>query len=79
MCFAQSKTNGVLIKVKVSPGKIIKDPNSNLRHNWHESGYDTAYIPASSSTTQRTEHCIWDPKRVEYLEMEKIGNRIVWF
>ena len=77
LCFAQSKTKGVLIKVKVNPGKVIKDPTSNLMSSWHENGYDTAYIPASSSTTQRTEHCIWDPKRVEFLEMEEIGDSIV--
>ena len=77
LCFAQSKNNGVLIKVKVNPGKIIKDPNSNSLNNWHEKGYDTAYIPASSSTTQRTEHCIWDQKRVEFLEIEEIGDALV--
>ncbi|XP_069470380.1 uncharacterized protein [Ambystoma mexicanum] len=60
----------VVFKLRVRVGKVKKiDCNNHpLQKRWHQSGYDTAWVPPQSSITTiitgREEDCVWDPKRI---------------
>ncbi|XP_041090988.1 uncharacterized protein LOC121304084 [Polyodon spathula] len=51
----------LLLKVRVGKVKKIDAQNWNLATTWHQSGYDTAWIPPAGGLE---EDCVWDPSRL---------------
>ncbi|OCT72514.1 hypothetical protein XELAEV_18035494mg [Xenopus laevis] len=59
----------VILKLRVNVGKVIaiNYQGHPFQKTWHNYGYDTAWVPASSGMvpSQLEEDCIWDPKRIK--------------
>lgn len=54
----------VVFKLRVRVGKVKKIDSQclHLQTTWYQHGYDTAWLPGSSSNYE--EDCVWDPKRL---------------
>uniref|UniRef100_A0A3P9MGB8 PARP catalytic domain-containing protein n=1 Tax=Oryzias latipes TaxID=8090 RepID=A0A3P9MGB8_ORYLA len=65
----------VIIKVKVNVGRIIviRHQNHRLQKTWSSHGYDSAWVPPNCGMVNSglEENCIWDPSRIEVLELIK--------
>lgn len=61
----------VVIRVKVSVGKVIAINRQGhpLQKTWHDSGYDTAWVPPNCGmvTSGLEENCVWDPNRIQIM------------
>ncbi|XP_047436718.1 uncharacterized protein LOC125005411 [Mugil cephalus] len=59
----------VVIRVSVNVGKVIvinRQYHPNQK-NWHDYGYDTAWVPPNCGMVPSglEENCVWDPKRIQ--------------
>lgn len=69
------KNKAVVFKLKVRVGKVkkIDSDNSALQKQWHQNGYDSAWIPPNCGMTAiksgREEDCVWDPARIEVVDV----------
>jgi hypothetical protein len=57
---------GVVFEMRVRPGKVkaIRSMSEPLQQTWHQSGYDTAWVPPGVTRSGLEEDCVWDPQRV---------------
>lgn len=79
----------VIIKLKVRVGKVkrIDKQGHPLQRTWHEHGYDTAWVPPNCGMVPSglEEDCVWDPDRIEVLEIWEVERndgslcRIIWW
>ncbi|XP_030076880.1 uncharacterized protein LOC115481696 [Microcaecilia unicolor] len=51
-----------ILKVRVGKVKKIDGAGLALQITWHQSGYDTAWLPPVGGRME--EDCVWDPKRI---------------
>lgn len=65
-----------VIKVNVDLGNVLVNPPPEEWENWHEKGYDSVHMESTATNPNREQHCIYDPKRVTFLEIiyKKITN-----
>ncbi|XP_027011494.2 uncharacterized protein LOC113648486 [Tachysurus fulvidraco] len=65
-----------ILKLKVRVGKVKKIDKQGhpLQKTWHDEGYDTAWVPPNCGMVKSSleEECVWDPSRIEVLEMWKV-------
>ncbi|XP_047436711.1 uncharacterized protein LOC125005407 [Mugil cephalus] len=65
----------VVIRVSVNVGKVIAIDHQNHPHqkNWHNHGYDTAWVPPDCGMVKSglEENCVWDPKRIQIQKVIK--------
>ncbi|CAK6981724.1 grass carp reovirus (GCRV)-induced gene 2e [Scomber scombrus] len=65
----------VVVVVLVSVGKVIRINYQGhpLQKTWHNSGYDTAWVPPKCGMVQSgsEEDCVWDPTRIKILRTNK--------
>ncbi|XP_047436714.1 uncharacterized protein LOC125005409 [Mugil cephalus] len=58
-----------VIRVLVNVGKVIAINRQHHPHqkNWHDYGYDTAWVPPNCGMVKSglEEDCVWDPKRIQ--------------
>lgn len=68
-----------IIKLKVRVGKVkrIDRQDHPLQETWHKHGYDTAWVPPNCGMVPSglEEDCVWDPARIEVLEMWEVERR----
>ncbi|KAG8006562.1 hypothetical protein GBF38_021014 [Nibea albiflora] len=61
----------VVIRVKVNVGRVIaiNSQRHPLRLTWHDSGFDTAWVPPNCGMVKSglEENCVWDPKRIQIM------------
>ena len=50
--------------------KITNTKNGPLQKNWHDHGYDTAWVPRGINPSGMEEDCVWDPERIEVVNIE---------
>ncbi|XP_044038532.1 uncharacterized protein LOC122869498 [Siniperca chuatsi] len=69
------ESDKVVIKVKVNVGKVIAINYQGHPHqkNWHDFGYDTAWVPPKCGMVRSglEEDCVWDPKRIKIISTIK--------
>lgn len=69
------KNDKVVFKLKVRVGKVkkIDCDNHPLQKSWHSNGYDCAWVPPNSNISTiksgREEDCVWDPKRIQLIDV----------
>ncbi|KAJ8401710.1 hypothetical protein AAFF_G00376810 [Aldrovandia affinis] len=69
------KKDKVVFKLRVRVGKVkkIDCDNHPLQKAWHQNGYDSAWIPPNSNISSiksgREEDCVWDPSRIEIVDV----------
>jgi len=65
----------VVFKLRVRVGKVKKIDRDNhpLMKSWHSDGYDCAWVPPNSKISTiksgREEDCVWDPSRIEVVDV----------
>ncbi|KAI5088440.1 hypothetical protein C0J45_21983, partial [Silurus meridionalis] len=59
------------LRVRVGKVKRISYQGHPLQMSWHQHGYDTAWVPPKCGmvTSGLEEDCVWDPSRIEVLEV----------
>uniref|UniRef100_A0A3B4ZHE0 PARP catalytic domain-containing protein n=1 Tax=Stegastes partitus TaxID=144197 RepID=A0A3B4ZHE0_9TELE len=65
----------VVLKVTVNVGKVIaiNYQGHPLQKNWHDYGYDTAWVPPNCGMVNSglQENCVWDPERIQIIKVVK--------
>ncbi|GAA6093744.1 uncharacterized protein LOC108263802 [Tachysurus ichikawai] len=65
-----------ILKLRVRVGKVkkIETQGHPLQKTWHEHGYSTAWTPPNCGMVSSglEENCVWDPNRIEVLEMWEV-------
>lgn len=65
-----------ILKLKVRVGKVKKIDKQGhpLQKTWHRNGYDTAWVPPNCGMVPSglEEDCVWDPNRIEVLDMWEV-------
>ncbi|KAG9351668.1 hypothetical protein JZ751_022919, partial [Albula glossodonta] len=71
----EDRKNKVVFKLRVRVGKVkkIDCDNHPLQKSWSQNGYDCAWVPPNSGIktikSGREEDCIWDPSRIETVDV----------
>ncbi|KAI1903300.1 hypothetical protein AGOR_G00025780 [Albula goreensis] len=71
----EDRKKKVVFKLRVRVGKVkkIDCDNHPLQKSWSQNGYDCAWVPPYSGITTiksgREEDCIWDPSRIEIVDV----------
>ncbi|KAI5620379.1 hypothetical protein C0J50_19846 [Silurus asotus] len=67
-----------ILKLRVRVGRVKKiDMQGHpLQRTWHHYGYDTAWVPPNCGMVPSglEENCVWDPDRIEVLEMWEVSR-----
>ncbi|XP_060727007.1 uncharacterized protein LOC132846349 [Tachysurus vachellii] len=68
-----------ILKLRVRVGKVKKIDRQGhpLQKTWHEHGYSTAWAPPNCGIVSSglEEDCVWDPSRIEVLDILNPGLR----
>ncbi|XP_038594408.1 uncharacterized protein LOC119917990 [Micropterus salmoides] len=65
--------NKIVIRVEVNVGQVIaiNRPGHPRQKTWHDSGYDTAWVPPGCGMVPSglEEDCVWDPDRIKIVRV----------
>uniref|UniRef100_A0A8C5MV78 PARP catalytic domain-containing protein n=1 Tax=Leptobrachium leishanense TaxID=445787 RepID=A0A8C5MV78_9ANUR len=65
----------VILELRVNVGKVKKIDYQGhpLQDNWHDHGFDTAWVPPGCGMVPsgREEDCVWDPNRIQVIDVVK--------
>ena len=58
-----------IVKVQITPGRVLTNPSPEEWENWNEKGYDSVHMEGTETNPNREQHCIYDSSRVQFIEI----------